>query len=93
MKGTSGKNLEQRIVFGTQKLPVPSSQRSHQLYDHALIKTDDVSNFTSTAFFFISLGRPICKELRQRTHSINSSRSQLRRQQFEANIHVSDPMD
>ena len=51
MKGTSGKNLEQRIVFGTQKLPVPSSQRSHQLYDHALIKTDDVSNFTSTAFF------------------------------------------
>ena len=22
-----GKNLEQRIVFGTQKLPVPSSQR------------------------------------------------------------------
>ena len=42
---------------------------------------------------FMSLGRPICKELRQRTHSINSSRSQLRRQQFEANIHVRDPMD
>ena len=39
------------------------------------------------------LGRPICKELRQRTHSINSSRSQLRGQQFEANIHVRDPMD
>ena len=43
--------------------------------------------------FLMSLGRPICKELRQRTHSIVSSRSQLRGQQFEANIHVRDPMD
>ena len=42
---------------------------------------------------FMPLGRPICKELRQRTHCINSSRSQLRRQQFEANIYVRDPMD
>ena len=42
---------------------------------------------------FLSLGRPICEELRQRTHSINSSRSQLRGQQFAANIHVRDPMD
>ena len=42
---------------------------------------------------FMSLGRPICKELRQRTHCINSSRSQLRRQQFEANIYVRDLMD
>ena len=45
------------------------------------------------SLLFMSLGCPICKELRQRTHSINSSRSQLRRQQFEANIHVRDPMD
>ena len=56
------------------------------------MKMDGVSKFISTAFF-MTLGRPICKELRQRTHSINSSRSQLRRQQFEANIHVRDPMD
>ena len=56
------------------------------------MKMDGVSKFISTAFF-MTLGRPICKELRQRTHSINSSRSQLRRQQFEASIHVRDPMD
>ena len=49
--------------------------------------------FYINSLLFMSLGRPICKELRQRTHSINSSRSQLRRQQFEANIHVRDPMD
>ena len=49
--------------------------------------------FYINSLLFMSLGRAICKELRQRTHSINSSRSQLRRQQFEANIHVRDPMD
>jgi len=49
--------------------------------------------FQPPILLFMSLGRSVCKELRQRTHSINSSRSQLREQQFEANIHVRDSMD
>ena len=67
---------------------------SHQLYDHAYIdKNGWYFKVYINSLLFMSLGRPICNELRQRTHSINSSRSQLRGQQFEANIHVRDPMD
>ena len=32
-------------------LGVGADNSSHQLYDHALIKMDGVSNFISTAFF------------------------------------------
>ena len=65
----------------------------HLYYDYALIRNGWCFKFYINTLLFMSLGRPICKELRQRTHSINSSRSQLRGQQFEANIHVRDPMD
>ena len=86
--------------WSLQRLHVSSPRgKPWAVFDSYHLVSKEKWNFQFNAQYFItsvrflSLGRAIFKKLRQRTHSNNSSKSQLRGQQPKTNTHVCYCMD